>query len=143
MYFDKSQDSFQKKEEVDRHVRRFRERCAGVEIDLDKLLRGRILDAGCGFGYFTMHLQNGGIDCYGVDVDHSAVREAKSRVKHPDKILQGDLETPPFEEGFFDVAFSSMVYDSIELIRGTNLAIRSNFDRSFDPEAQTKAEKDA
>jgi SAM-dependent methyltransferase len=106
--------NFEIEEEVDRFFRRFKTAALQRRINLESFIGGRVLDAGCGFGYLVMHLQKRGIDCYGIDLDSSAVRKAKESVKHPEKIVLADIANAPFEEEFFDLVISNMVYNGID-----------------------------
>lgn len=63
---------------------------------------GRILDVGCGSGFFLRALDTGKWDRYGVEISTEAARLA-ARSLGADHILSGTLLEAQFEESFFDV----------------------------------------
>ncbi len=75
----------------------------------------RILDYGCGGGRATRFLKRQGLDAVGVDISPSMLEVA--RAEDPDGsyhlIESGDT---PFEDGSFDLAFSSFVFFEIPTI---------------------------
>ncbi|MCD6284140.1 class I SAM-dependent methyltransferase [bacterium] len=71
-----------------------------------KLIKGRVLDLGCGTGYGTKILNGVSEEVYGIDKSSAAIEYAKKKYPGPKYIccLAEDL---PFEDNFFDnvVAF--------------------------------------
>jgi len=66
---------------------------------LKKLLpdKARVLDVGCGGGYFLKHLERR-FDAFGMDVSPAALKEAKTRTGSP--LFLGSAEDLPFENDF-------------------------------------------
>lgn len=62
--------------------------------------RGRILDVGCGEGFFLKFLSEKGWDCYGVEISPMAVQYA---LGFGLKVEQGGIEEVSFPEDSFDV----------------------------------------
>jgi 2-polyprenyl-6-hydroxyphenyl methylase / 3-demethylubiquinone-9 3-methyltransferase len=64
----------------------------------------RILDAGCGGGFLTMSLSEGGYQCTGVDISRGVVDAARSRdVRESCQWMVSPIEKMPFTEAQFDV----------------------------------------
>ena len=83
-------------------VRRIREFASG----------GRLLEVGCGFGYFLEVAARAGFDVQGVDASPRAVAESSRRL--PGRIFQGAVsEVPELEERRFDVIFASHLIEHI------------------------------
>ncbi len=57
-------------------------------------LRGKVLDAGCGPGHHTHHLQNLGHEAIGIDLSHEELKLARANFVGPDFLLSNMLETP-------------------------------------------------
>ncbi len=80
---------------------------------LDKLpgdLSGkRVLDLGCGTGYFSALLQKRGAELVCVDISQEMINKARQRCEK-DRItfVLADAENLPFEEHSFDYVFSSL-----------------------------------
>jgi SAM-dependent methyltransferase len=69
-----------------------------------EVLSGRVLDAGCGMGRYTALVAQFADEIVGLDLSR-AVDEAHRR--WPDlAFIQGDLASPPFDDGTFDVVYS-------------------------------------
>jgi SAM-dependent methyltransferase len=66
----------------------------------------RVLDIGCGTGYLTRLLRG---TVVGVDQSEEMLELARRRVPHAE-FLFADVPPLPFEDGAFDLAFSSAVY---------------------------------
>ncbi len=73
---------------------------------LSRLAPGRILDAGCGTGIFTSALRG---DVLGVDQSSAMLEIARKRCPGARFVL-GDALELPFEDGSFDLVFSSHFY---------------------------------
>ncbi len=73
-------------------------------IALDDLVPGperKILDVGCGFGYFLKSAQSMGWDVHGVEIAHEAVLGARAKLGEQ-KVFHGALKEAAFPAGFFD-----------------------------------------
>ncbi len=89
--------------------------------------RGRLLDVGCGFGYFLRKAAEAGFDCYGIDLAGRAVDTARQHL--PGRIFQGTLNSvQELRDERFDVIFASHVIEHIPDPRGfvSELASRLN-----------------
>lgn len=62
---------------------------------------GRLLDVGCGYGFFLRLAQEAGSDAIGVDLDPQAVEYARARLQV--NALSGDLRDFRFPDGSFDL----------------------------------------
>jgi 2-polyprenyl-3-methyl-5-hydroxy-6-metoxy-1,4-benzoquinol methylase len=87
-------------------------------MELDKKETGKILDVGCGNGFFISILKNRGWDVEGLETDLKAVEFCKSQglnAKH------GDLHTQNYPDNTFDaVALAHViehVYDPVNLVK--------------------------
>jgi SAM-dependent methyltransferase len=61
---------------------------------------GRLLDAGCAFGYFMKRLEKK-FDVYGIDISEYAVSETRKLIERPEHAVCGDVqEHVPFSEPF-------------------------------------------
>jgi ubiquinone/menaquinone biosynthesis C-methylase UbiE len=73
-----------------------------------------ILDCGCGAGQYVMALLALGADTWGIEHDENKV--AAFRVSNPQeahRILNGDIQSLPFEDGRFDVVLANEVLEHI------------------------------
>ena len=66
----------------------------------------RILDIGCGTGYFTRRLAGKGHDVIGIDPDPLMVASANTRRAGTENYLLGDGRRLPFADGEFDYCIS-------------------------------------
>jgi 2-polyprenyl-3-methyl-5-hydroxy-6-metoxy-1,4-benzoquinol methylase len=74
--------------------------------------QGRILEVGCGYGYFLKCALDAGYDAYGIDLSPAAVERAAQL--YPGRVFQGLLEEAPEIEGqTFDVIFASHLIEHI------------------------------
>jgi len=55
--------------------------------------RGRILEVGCGYGYFLKGALDAGYDAYGIDLSPTAVEKAARQ--YPGRVFHGRLEELP------------------------------------------------
>ncbi len=62
--------------------------------------KGKILEVGCGLGYFTYALAKAGYDVLGIDVSDEAIKEAKER--YGDYFLNEDFFTLDSSKGKYD-----------------------------------------
>ncbi|WP_328332436.1 class I SAM-dependent methyltransferase [Kribbella sp. NBC_00382] len=73
---------------------------------------GRILEVGCGYGYFLKAALDAGYDAYGVDLSPSAVKFAEER--YPGRVYCGFVEEVPELQGEkYDVIFASHLIEHI------------------------------
>lgn len=83
--------------------------------DAKKLgLRGKLLEVGCGPGWFLKMAQGAGFEVYGIDFNREAVEHAKNLGLT--NIKQGDLEAlkDAFPETLFDVIVLFHVFEHLE-----------------------------
>lgn len=73
--------------------------------------KGRLLDVGCGKGYFLDLARKKGWQGVGVDISSSAVRFARNTLSL--EVYTGELKKVGLEEGTFDVATAWNVLDQI------------------------------
>jgi SAM-dependent methyltransferase len=71
----------------------------------------RILDVGCGIGFYVRRLRDYSDYVYGVDVDPEKVAEASQTLPN---IQVAPAEKLPFPEGFFDVVLSHEVLEHVD-----------------------------
>jgi SAM-dependent methyltransferase len=76
------------------------------------LPEGRILEVGCGYGYFLQCALDAGYDAYGIDLSPAAVKRAAERYRG--RVFLGLLdEVPQIQEQTFDVIFASHLIEHI------------------------------
>jgi len=75
------------------------------------LKKGRLLDIGCGMGYFMDLAKNDGWEVKGTDISDYAVNYA--REKFGSDIIKGDLEDAHFEREYFDAVTMWNVLDQV------------------------------
>jgi SAM-dependent methyltransferase len=73
---------------------------------------GRVLEVGCGYGYFLQCALQAGYDAYGIDLSPTAVKRASERL--PDRVFCGLLEeVPEIQELQYDVIFGSHLIEHL------------------------------
>jgi 2-polyprenyl-3-methyl-5-hydroxy-6-metoxy-1,4-benzoquinol methylase len=73
---------------------------------------GRILEVGCGYGYFLKAALDAGYDAYGVDLSPTAVKFAEER--YPGRVFCGFVEEVPEIQGEkYDVIFASHLIEHV------------------------------
>ncbi|MEV5961606.1 class I SAM-dependent methyltransferase [Kribbella sp. NPDC051952] len=73
---------------------------------------GRILEVGCGYGYFLQAALDAGYDAYGIDLSPAAVKWAAMR--HPGRVFRGLLEeVPEIQDQQYDVIFGSHLIEHL------------------------------
>ena len=70
------------------------------------LPEGRVLDVACGTAFLTRHLPG---EVTAIDQSPAMVAVAAERLPHA-RVLQGDAVPLPFEDGAFDILFTSHFY---------------------------------
>ena len=99
----------------------------GIDIYLfDQLMKGRvdpagkILDAGCGGGRNLVYFLRSGAQVWGVDQEARAIARVRRLAAHlhpdlpPSNFHCESLETPLFEDAFFDLVLSNAVLHFME-----------------------------
>jgi len=71
----------------------------------------RILDAGCGTGHVLARLP--GTERHGVDLSPRMVQRAQNTLGSAAKIVQGDAEKLPYEDGSFDRVIASSLFSHV------------------------------
>lgn len=67
-----------------------------------KIINGnKILDIGCGQGFFLKEAKKIDLDCYGIDISTVALQKARKMVPHA-KVIIGDSENLPYSDNYFD-----------------------------------------
>lgn len=76
----------------------------------------KIIDLGCGTGYYLFLLSNLPIklNLTGFDFDKQALSEAKATLSKKIKFITGDLHKMPFKDNSFDKAVASEVLEHVE-----------------------------
>lgn len=73
---------------------------------------GKILEVGCGYGYFLQCALQAGYDAYGIDLSPTAVKWASERL--PNRVFCGLLEeVPEIQEQQYDVIFGSHLIEHL------------------------------
>ena len=121
-YLNRDNFVFYPHEEVIRFVSRHIRKRTGlnefndVAADPEKL---NILDLGCGIGRHVIYCHDMGLQAYGVDLSDEAVKVAvgwagsKGLADAEQRILQSDIRTLPWQDGFFNFVVSHGVLDSM------------------------------
>lgn len=84
-------------------------------------LRGlRVIDLGCGFGWFCRWAREAGAAAVqGLDVSENMLARARETTADPAiRYERADLETLALAEGAFDLVYSSLAFHYIENLRG-------------------------
>ncbi|MDH4274629.1 MAG: class I SAM-dependent methyltransferase [Gammaproteobacteria bacterium] len=66
----------------------------------------RVLDVGCGTGYFTRQLARDGYDVVGIDNDPAMLEVANAQRVSNERYIHADAGALPFENGEFDCAIA-------------------------------------
>lgn len=73
---------------------------------------GRVLDVGCGYGYFLKAAEKAGFEPYGIDLSDAAVEQANARFRG--RVFSGTLDNSGLPADLkFDVVFASHVIEHI------------------------------
>lgn len=76
-------------------------------------LRSRVLDAGCGLGYWTLFLNGLGYDVIGIDIGRKTIYQLQKRFPHIHFSCQ-DIRSLPYEDLTFDAYISWGVFEHFE-----------------------------
>ncbi len=76
----------------------------------------KVLDLGCGYGYYTNYFTSIGANVLGVDGSEKMIEIARGKYPHCIYALHDISEKLPFEEGTFDLVFCNQVLMDIENI---------------------------
>lgn len=77
-----------------------------VYLELQPNINEKILDAGCGPGFFSKKLLDAGCEVYSLDISKTALEHLK-KISSKSKIFEHDLSKKlPFENSFFDKIIS-------------------------------------
>lgn len=79
----------------------------------------RVLDIGCGYGFFLESLDESGYCTCGMDLSRAALKEAKKRTKA--NLAQACSTGIPFKASFFDAV---TLFDVIEHVQNYDLALK-------------------
>ncbi|MCH7959056.1 MAG: class I SAM-dependent methyltransferase [Candidatus Hydrogenedentes bacterium] len=80
---------------------------------LEKFVKGkRVLDIGCGFGYFLGVALKKGYDAYGIDLSKQAIEIAEK--KYPGRVFKGTIDTvPEIQKSRYDIVFCSHLIEHL------------------------------
>ncbi len=74
----------------------------------------RFLDCGCGSGGYLLAFDSlEGVDAHGLEYEEAKVSLARQRGIAEDRILQGDIQSMPYEDGYFDAVLLNEVLEHI------------------------------
>lgn len=107
------------------------ERPATISL-LPPLVNAKVLDAGCGSGWYSEYLLSHGATVTAFDLNSEFVALTRSRVGERARVLQADLSCPLdfAEDGEFDIALSALV---LHYLRDWRPALRE-FHRVLKPQ---------
>lgn len=76
----------------------------------------KILDLGCGYGFFTDYFRTIGANAVGIDGSEKMIEIAKERYTMTDFSVMDIIKPLDFENGRFDMVFSNQVFMDVENI---------------------------
>lgn len=79
-------------------------------VQVPNMKGGRILDVGCGNGYFLKWLKEHGWETYGVEISQAACQVAQ---KHGLKVFNGELAEAKYPSNHFDVVAMNQVLEHV------------------------------
>lgn len=88
-------------------------------FDFSQDIGVKALDYGCGIGRLTILIQEFGLDAYGIDISSKAIAQARKLAEHfgypdlRDNFIEGDGNSIPFPNAYFDITISEAVLDSM------------------------------
>ncbi|MGR5326420.1 malonyl-ACP O-methyltransferase BioC [Photobacterium damselae] len=80
---------------------------SAVDTSTNKATK-KILDVGCGTGYFSQQLQGLGAQVTALDLSNKMLEQTKHRCAESVVCVQGDAENLPFTANQFDIGFSNL-----------------------------------
>ncbi|EPA8651294.1 malonyl-ACP O-methyltransferase BioC [Photobacterium damselae] len=80
---------------------------SAVDTSTNKATK-KILDVGCGTGYFSQQLQGLGAQVTALDLSNKMLEQTKHRCAESVVCVQGDAESLPFTANQFDIGFSNL-----------------------------------
>lgn len=85
-------------------------------LELNPQKKDKILDVGCGDGYYLYLLSNlGNFNLTGIDNNSSSLKAAKKQLgKKPIKLIKGDILKMPFKNKYFDKIICSEVLEHLD-----------------------------
>ena len=87
-----------------------------VKARFKELSDKKVLDLGCGYGYYTNYFQNIGADVLGVDGSINMIGIARSRYKNCNFEICDITERLPYENETFDLLFCNQVLMDVDNI---------------------------
>jgi SAM-dependent methyltransferase len=86
-----------------------------VKALLPPLAGTRVLDAGCGPGYYSAWMARQGAEVVGVDASERMLSEARERYGDEVRFREANLREPlPFEDGAFELVVSQLTLEHVE-----------------------------
>ncbi len=85
-----------------------------IKARFQRLNGERVLDLGCGYGWYTDFFARNGADAVGVDGSEKMIAIARERYPNSEFSLADIEKTLPFSDGGFDIVFSNQVLMDIE-----------------------------
>lgn len=70
---------------------------------IDQFHPKKTLDIGCSWGQLTHHLNNNGVDAFGIDGSDVAISKVEKSIKHKVYKVNFNTDSFPFEENTFDL----------------------------------------
>lgn len=118
MIFDK--DYFARRSLTSWKVLRFYFTRLTKEMDFRDIRNKKLLDIGCGLGYFSKIACGFGFEVYGIDISRYAIKQAK-KIVDADFFCVDVQNSLPFKDAFFDVV---TMFDVIEHLEKPYNALR-------------------
>ncbi len=85
---------------------------------------GRLLDTGCGKGFFLEHAEKW-YETYGIDISEYAIEQARNRL-HNTKLYIGDANRLDFNHDYFDII---TCFDLLEHLDNPELAVKECYSK--------------
>lgn len=89
---------------------------AAVKARFDRMNGERVLDLGCGYGYYSDYFDSIGANALGVDGSKKMIEIARGRYPSTEFVIADIEKQLPFENESFDIVFSNQVLMDIENI---------------------------
>ena len=75
----------------------------------------RVLEVGCGTGFFSEIFRKTGAELYSIDISPELLVKARERCPTGVRFLECDIEDLPFRDGFFDAAVGIRVLHHLDM----------------------------